>query len=167
MRQRFMVALLDVDLCVLRMEGPPWSKAGTASISETWVGMTVYYQRGVVELTEKYAEIDEVIAYIHQHLYEPLSLEQLARYAAYSPYHFLRIFKSRVGLSPQYYISSLRLQKAKDLLLQTHSRRTAVVRHTAVVVGRFPFCQCAAGHLLPHGYCCSLENESNRRIASI
>lgn len=67
-----------------------------------------------------YSEIDEVIVYIHQHIYEPLSLSQLADHVAYSPYHFTRIFKERVGLSPHYYVSSLRLQKAKDLLVQTN-----------------------------------------------
>jgi AraC family transcriptional regulator len=71
-------------------------------------------------LTDQYSEIDEVIAYIHQNIYDPLSLFQLARYAGYSPYHFTRIFKERIGLSPQYYVSSHRLQKAKDLLLRTN-----------------------------------------------
>lgn len=67
----------------------------------------------------RYSEIDEVIAYIHRHLYEPLSLARLAKQIAYSPYHFTRIFKEQTGLSPVYYVSALRLQKAKDLLLHT------------------------------------------------
>jgi AraC-like DNA-binding protein len=71
-------------------------------------------------VADRYPEIDEVIAYIHQHIDEPLPLSRLARYVAYSPYHFTRIFKERVGLPPLYYISSLRLQKAKDLLLRTN-----------------------------------------------
>ncbi|GIQ64617.1 hypothetical protein PACILC2_31850 [Paenibacillus cisolokensis] len=70
-----------------------------------------------MEPVDRYAGIDQVIDYIHQHLDEELTLERLARYAAYSPYHFFRIFKERVGLSLQYYISSVRLQKSKDLLL--------------------------------------------------
>lgn len=65
-------------------------------------------------------EIDEIIAYMHRHLYDPLPLSRLAAYAAYSPYHFSRLFKKRTGLSPLYYVSALRLQKAKDLLLRTH-----------------------------------------------
>lgn len=64
-------------------------------------------------------EIDETIAYIHQHMDEPLSLSTLADHAAYSPYHFSRIFKEKMGLTPHYYVASLRLQKAKDLLLHT------------------------------------------------
>lgn len=73
-----------------------------------------------VKALEKYSEIDEVIAYIHQNIDEPLPLARLARYAAYSPYHFSRLFKERMGLSPLYYVSSLRLQKAKELLLDTN-----------------------------------------------
>ncbi|MBD0382192.1 helix-turn-helix domain-containing protein [Paenibacillus sedimenti] len=71
-------------------------------------------------VTALHSEIDEVIAYIHRHIYEPLPLSQLASYVAYSPYHFTRIFKERIGLPPLYYVSSLRLQKAKDLLLRTN-----------------------------------------------
>ncbi|MVP01205.1 helix-turn-helix domain-containing protein [Paenibacillus lutrae] len=71
-------------------------------------------------MTDLHTEIDEVIAYIHRHIDEPLPLNRLARFAAYSPYHFARIFKEKIGLTPHYYISSLRLQKAKDLLLRTN-----------------------------------------------
>jgi AraC family transcriptional regulator len=77
-------------------------------------------KEGVIKVTDRYSEIDEVIAYIHQHIYEPLPLSLLAKHIAYSPYHFTRIFKERIGISPLYYVSSLRLQKAKDLLLQTN-----------------------------------------------
>lgn len=76
-------------------------------------------------------EIEEAIAFIHQHIHDPLSLSQLARHVGYSPYHFIRLFKSEIGLSPYYYISSLRLQKAKDLLIHTH----LPVRDIAMEVG--------------------------------
>lgn len=66
-----------------------------------------------------YKEIDEALLYIQSNLFEPLTLPDIARYVGYSPYHFARIFKQRIGLSPLYYVSALRLQKAKDLLLHT------------------------------------------------
>jgi len=72
------------------------------------------------EATDRYSEIDEVIAYIHKHIDEPLELSRLADIALYSPFHFTRIFKEKIGLPPLYYVSALRLQKAKDLLLQTN-----------------------------------------------
>ncbi|MFC4304462.1 helix-turn-helix domain-containing protein [Cohnella boryungensis] len=65
------------------------------------------------------SEIDAAIAYIQRHLYEPLPLAKLARHIGYSPFHFTRMFKKRIGLPPLYYASALRLQKAKDLLLET------------------------------------------------
>lgn len=68
----------------------------------------------------RYAEIDEAIAYIHQNLDEPLPLSRLARHVAFSSYHFARIFKERIGLPPLYYVSSLRLERAKDLLLNSN-----------------------------------------------
>lgn len=69
--------------------------------------------------TSRYADLDGALTFIQQHLHEPLPLSRLASYVAYSPYHFTRIFKERTGLSPLYYVSALRLQKAKDLLLRT------------------------------------------------
>nr|WP_054955318.1 helix-turn-helix transcriptional regulator [Paenibacillus dakarensis] len=83
-------------------------------------------------MPDVFSEMDEVITYIHKHIFDPLPLSDLARYAGYSPYHFLRLFKERIGLPPQYYISSLRLQKAKELLL--HSNLT--VRDIALEVGQ-------------------------------
>jgi transcriptional regulator GlxA family with amidase domain len=70
--------------------------------------MTENGRKCVSMVTGRYSEIDEVIAYIHQCMYEPLLLSRLAGYAGYSPYHFTRIFKERTGLSPLYYVSSLR-----------------------------------------------------------
>src|SRR5699024_1046255 len=70
-------------------------------------------------MTNTYPEIEEAILYIQKNIYEPLSLTQLANHVSYSPYHFTRIFKAKTGLSPLYYVSSMRLQKAKDLLLNT------------------------------------------------
>lgn len=83
-------------------------------------------------MTDRHSEIDEVIRYIHENIYGPLSLSQLAEYAAYSPYHFTRIFKERIGISPLYYVSSLRLQKAKDMLLSTNLK----VRDIGMEVGQ-------------------------------
>src|SRR5690625_7999667 len=97
-----------------------------------------------------YPEIDEVIKYIHQHLDDPLSLDKLANYAAYSPYHFTRIFKERVGVPPHYYISSIRLQKAKDLLLKTNRS----VRDRGLEVGQQSVgtvtARCTQGEVVRH-----------------
>src|SRR5699024_3470591 len=70
-------------------------------------------------MANTYPEIEEAILYIQRNICEPLSLSQLANHVSYSPYHFTRIFKARTCITPLYYFSSMRLQKAKDLLLYT------------------------------------------------
>lgn len=71
-------------------------------------------------MDDRFTVIEKVISYIHNHIDEPLSLSRLAAYVSYSPFHFSRMFKEKIGLPPQYYVSSLRLQKAKELLLHTN-----------------------------------------------
>ncbi|TJY41543.1 helix-turn-helix transcriptional regulator [Cohnella pontilimi] len=82
-------------------------------------------------MIEKKPEIDAAIVYIHNNIYEPISLSKLSKHVGYSPYHFIRLFKAQTGLSPRYFISSLRIQKAKELLLHTH----LTIRDVAQQVG--------------------------------
>ncbi|MBB6735305.1 helix-turn-helix domain-containing protein [Cohnella zeiphila] len=81
---------------------------------------------------KKLPEIDEAIAYIHRHMDEPIQLASWSRHVGYSPYHFIRLFKTQTGLSPHYYLSSIRLQRAKDLLIRT----SLPVRDIAMQVGQ-------------------------------
>jgi AraC-like DNA-binding protein len=63
--------------------------------------------------------IERAIHYMHLHIYESLSLFDIADVSAYSPFHFSRLFKQLLGISPLYYFSTLKFQKAKELLLKT------------------------------------------------
>ena len=63
--------------------------------------------------------IEEVRSYILENPDKPLSLEDLARRANLSPYHFARTFKRQVGLSPHDYLIHTRLSLAKFYLLST------------------------------------------------
>jgi AraC family transcriptional regulator len=61
--------------------------------------------------------VEKVILGIAQRLEEDLSLEELAGLAAMSPYHFHRVFRTLTGLPPGQFVSALRLERAKHLLL--------------------------------------------------
>jgi AraC-like DNA-binding protein len=61
----------------------------------------------------------EVTRYIQEHLHEMPAVEQLARHFGYSRSHFSRLFRRRLGLSPQQYIINARLALAKELLRAT------------------------------------------------
>ncbi|MBN2684238.1 MAG: AraC family transcriptional regulator [Pontiellaceae bacterium] len=60
-----------------------------------------------------------VQVHIQHHLDEPLSLEELARVACFSPYHFHRIFRGMVGESVAGHVRRLRLERAALKLKQT------------------------------------------------
>jgi AraC family transcriptional regulator len=56
---------------------------------------------------------------IEAHADEPLSLADLAREAAMSPYHFLRSFRAMVGMTPHQFILHTRLNRAAVRLRRT------------------------------------------------
>ncbi|MEH2156516.1 AraC family transcriptional regulator [Nostoc sp.] len=62
------------------------------------------------------AILKQVTEYIHEHLHQDLKLVDLSAIAQLSPYHFLRLFKQRMGITPHQYILQRRIAKAKHLL---------------------------------------------------
>ncbi|GAB1622021.1 helix-turn-helix domain-containing protein [Agarivorans albus] len=61
--------------------------------------------------------INDALYYIHQHIAEPLDARQLAKVAAYSPYHFHRCFKQVTGENVNEYIRRARLERCANLLM--------------------------------------------------
>jgi AraC family transcriptional regulator len=57
-----------------------------------------------------------VLVHIQAHLDEPLPLDELAGVAAFSPYHFHRIFRGMVGESVKEHVRRLRLERAAHRL---------------------------------------------------
>jgi AraC family transcriptional regulator len=62
------------------------------------------------------AKLTLVKEYINEYLHQDLKLNDIAAIAQLSPYHFLRLFKQRMGITPHQYILHLRIDKAKYLL---------------------------------------------------
>ena len=50
---------------------------------------------------------------------EELTVDDMARAAMFSKFHFTRVFQRVTGVSPGRFLSAMRLQRAKDLLLTT------------------------------------------------
>lgn len=57
---------------------------------------------------------------------EPLDLEELARVAGLSKFHFHRMFSATYGISPAGYVSHRRIERAQDLLRATNLTVTEV-----------------------------------------
>jgi AraC-like DNA-binding protein len=56
----------------------------------------------------------------------PLTLDDLARVANLSKYHFSRVFKATYGLTPMAHVSLRRIERAQDLLRATNLTVTEV-----------------------------------------
>jgi AraC family transcriptional regulator len=63
--------------------------------------------------------VERAIQTMHTHLHEVLTLEDLASAAYLSPSHFHRVFGRLIGIPPGEFLSALRLQAARRLLLTT------------------------------------------------
>lgn len=79
------------------------------------------FSRGIPN--EYQTRINAAVNYILQNLAEDLSLQQLAKVADYSPFHFQKIFKQVTGESPKQYVIRIRLETAGHALVM-HRHRT-------------------------------------------
>ena len=63
--------------------------------------------------------ISHAIRYIDQHLFDQISVRQIAEHVCLSTSHFSRLFRSATGFSPHEYIMLHRIDEAKALLQST------------------------------------------------
>jgi len=63
--------------------------------------------------------VERVITTARERLCEPISLHDMSRVAYLSAFHFNRVFHQITGLPPAKFISAMRLEEAKRLLLNT------------------------------------------------
>jgi AraC family transcriptional regulator len=71
------------------------------------------------EVIEK--AVERVIRSMREQLGEPITIDDMARTAMFSKFHFSRMFQRVTGISPGRFLSAMRLQEAKKLLLSTSS----------------------------------------------
>lgn len=72
----------------------------------------------------RHAAIDAALEYLVSRYQHQPSLDDIARVAGMSPYHFQRTFRAWTGVTPKRFIQYLQLGKAKDLLIEEHSLMT-------------------------------------------
>jgi len=70
--------------------------------------------------------IQLICSYIERHSEDSLKLDELARRAKLSPFHFQRSFKAIVGLTPKQFMEAARLKKLKNSLRTSKNVADAV-----------------------------------------
>ncbi|HEX8345702.1 MAG TPA: AraC family transcriptional regulator [Actinoplanes sp.] len=63
--------------------------------------------------------VERAIATIRTSFADDVTIDDLARAAMFSKFHFTRVFRRTTGVSPGRFLSAVRLQEAKHLLLET------------------------------------------------
>jgi AraC-like DNA-binding protein len=82
-------------------------------------------QRDTTTALRCYA-IEQAIITMRTRFMDPLTLQDLASAAQFSPFHFNRVFRSMTGISPSVFLASIRLEQAKKLLLTTQRSVTDI-----------------------------------------
>jgi AraC family transcriptional regulator len=79
-----------------------------------------YASRSVVQMASgeplRRHDFVPVIEYIEASLEQPIELEELAQIAGMSRFHFCRLFKAAIGVTPHQFVIRRRVERAKQLL---------------------------------------------------
>lgn len=75
---------------------------------------------------EIYRRLSRAKDFIESNFTTQINLGVIAREANLSTYHFLRLFKSAFGITPHQYLTRIRLEKARELLLSTGQPVSAI-----------------------------------------
>jgi len=67
--------------------------------------------------------IERVLSYIHCHLDDPLSVQELAAQSCWSRWQFQRVFTAATGFTVAQYVRQLRLSRAAEMLVSTSQRQ--------------------------------------------
>lgn len=121
------VCLTAEDLTELRIQ---------AGVSELWTRLFHYLYREETEQQENknilaQARLRKMMQFIWDHFHEKITLDDIAASANISKSAALRCFRSGMQTSPVGYLNDFRLNRAKELLLTSHS----TVSEIAVSVG--------------------------------
>jgi AraC-like DNA-binding protein len=66
------------------------------------------------------SSIKNALDFIDSNWNKPFSIDELASYAKFSKNHFIKVFTSTIGITPNNYITDYRIQKSKEFLAMTN-----------------------------------------------
>lgn len=73
-------------------------------------------------ITHQKQVVRQVVETMRQNFWNPISLNDMAEMANFSPCYFNQVFRSIVGIPPSRYLTALRLDAAKRFLIDTNLR---------------------------------------------
>lgn len=76
-----------------------------------------FVQLSTLKIETKDERIIRALNYIHLHIDQPISIDELANQAHLSKDHLIRLFKNQIGCTPVKYINQKKIEKAQLLIL--------------------------------------------------
>lgn len=76
-----------------------------------------FMKRAQEKIKSRDERIEKTLSYIHSHIYENISLDELADGICLSKDHFIRLFKQETGTTPLQYINQKKIEKAQLILV--------------------------------------------------
>ncbi len=90
--------------------------------------------------------VNRAVDHVTQHLAEPLRLEEVARAACFSPYHFHRIFRGLMGETLASFVKRVRLERAVYLLSHRVDANLTEIALACGFSSSSDFSRCFRGH---------------------
>ncbi|MDF2921293.1 MAG: hypothetical protein K0R57_207 [Paenibacillaceae bacterium] len=133
--------LID-NLCYVIHNAPGHIKKNVVELCSVWTGRNTAYQvkcrtllqeilyqlillkESAIHNPAHFQKIEAIRQYIQRNYSETFSIEELADKAGFSPSHFRKLFREIVGMTATQYAISIRINKAKDLLLSGEANVT-------------------------------------------
>jgi AraC family transcriptional regulator len=116
----------QVDDCTKLLMLDSYAYALATRLLQRYTRRNLHRTSRSAELSQSTSGLDEtrlrrVLEYIRENVAEELTLEDLANVACLSVFHFCRAFKASTSSTPFEFVSNVRIQVAKDLLLNRHN----------------------------------------------
>lgn len=101
-----------------------------AKLMELFSYYLMELEEGQATLRDRVATawLEPLLQYIRGHLDRELTIQELAAQVCLHPNYFIRMFKEQMGVPPIQYISRVKMEKAKELLVQTGANISDVAR---------------------------------------
>jgi len=109
--------LKDISIC-LSSKSPDKVIEASALLYQLLAKLKSSTHSGNKNENEKYKKLAPVISYMENNYNRYISLEEMAEIIGVTSYHLCRLFKETFHISPFKYLARLRLQKAKELLVE-------------------------------------------------
>ncbi len=100
------------------------------SLSEEIYRLLCFLIRPALPEERKPDRIGEAKRFFRAHYAEPVGVADAAKAVSLSPSYFSRLFRAASGLSPYEYLLGVRLEKAKEMLLETQAPVSEVAYRT-------------------------------------